>query len=76
MDILLPIAQSPEQRRQSLLTYLQALDARAPLSGVGDPEGVVVADIGTIYTRSDGGVGTTFYVKEADDGLDTGWAAK
>jgi hypothetical protein len=76
MDILLPIDQSPEQRRKSVLSYLEALDVRTPLKGVGDPEGVVEADIGTLYTRTDGGTGTTLYVKEADDGLDTGWVAK
>lgn len=45
-------------------------------TGTGDPEGVVTAPIGSMFTRSDGGVGTTLYVKEADNGLNTGWAAK
>lgn len=44
-------------------------------SGVGDPEGVVVADVGSLYTRTDGGANTTLYVKES--GVDdTGWVAK
>lgn len=43
-------------------------------TGTGSPEGVVVAPVGSLYTRSDGGPGTTLYVKEA--GVDaTGWRA-
>ena len=43
--------------------------------GVGTPEGAVVAPVGTAYLRSDGGAGTTLYVKESGTG-DTGWVAK
>ena len=45
------------------------------LTGTGTPEGRVVAPVGTIYARTDGGAGTTLYVKEAGVGA-TGWAAK
>jgi len=45
-------------------------------SGTGDPENVVKAGIGALYMRRDGGAGTTLYVKESDDGLNTGWAGK
>jgi len=45
-------------------------------SGTGDPESVVKAGIGALYMRRDGGAGTSLYVKEADDGLASGWAAK
>ncbi|MFT9496603.1 pyocin knob domain-containing protein [Anaerosolibacter sp.] len=44
-------------------------------SGSGSPEGVVTAPVGTLYRRTDGGVGTTFYVKESGTG-NTGWVAK
>lgn len=44
-------------------------------TGVGSPEGVVTAAVGSLYTRSDGGVGTTLYVKQSGTG-NTGWAAK
>jgi len=44
-------------------------------SGTGSPEGVVTANIGSIYSRSDGGAGTTLYVKESGTG-NTGWIAK
>lgn len=45
------------------------------LSGAGSPEGVVGAVVGSLYTRTDGGVGTTLYVKESGGGA-TGWTAK
>ena len=44
-------------------------------SGAGSPEGVVTAPIGSLYSRSDGGVLTSFYVKQSGTG-NTGWAAK
>lgn len=44
-------------------------------SGEGAPEGVIAAQVGAIYQRTDGGAGTSFYVKESGDGV-TGWAAK
>jgi hypothetical protein len=43
--------------------------------GKGTPEGVVTANVGTIFLREDGGIGTTLYVKESGTG-NTGWAAK
>lgn len=44
--------------------------------GSGSPEGVVTADIGSLYLRSDGGAGTSMYAKEANNGANTGWVAK
>ena len=44
-------------------------------SGTGSPEGVVTAPVGSLYTRTDGGAGTTLYVKESGAG-NTGWIAK
>jgi hypothetical protein len=43
--------------------------------GEGSPEGVVTAPVGSAYLRSDGGAGTTLYVKESGTG-NTGWVAK
>lgn len=44
-------------------------------SGAGTPAGVVSAPVGSLYTRTDGGAGSTLYVKES--GTDaTGWVAK
>jgi hypothetical protein len=44
-------------------------------SGPGSPEGAVAGSVGSIYTRTDGGAGTTLYVKESGSGS-TGWVAK
>ena len=44
-------------------------------SGVGNPEGVVSALIGTLYTRSDGLPNETLYIKESGTGT-TGWVAQ
>lgn len=45
------------------------------ITGTGSPAGVVVANPGSLYLRTDGGAGTTLYVKES---LTTsgGWVAK
>ena len=43
--------------------------------GSGSPEGVVTAPVGATYNRTDGGAGTSFYVKESGSG-NTGWVAK
>jgi hypothetical protein len=44
-------------------------------SGFGSPEGVVAAPVGSLYTRTNGGAGSTLFVKETGVG-DTGWVAK
>lgn len=44
--------------------------------GVGSPEGVVAAAVGSLYLRSDGGSGTALYVKETGAETSAGWAAK
>lgn len=44
-------------------------------AGSGSPEGVLTAAIGSTYRRTDGGAGTSFYVKESGTG-NTGWVAK
>lgn len=44
-------------------------------SGTGSPEGAITAPPGSIHLRTDGGAGTTFYVKETGVG-NTGWVAK
>lgn len=45
------------------------------LSGAGSPEGVVTGAVGSLYTRTDGGAGSTLYVKESGAG-NVGWVAK
>jgi hypothetical protein len=44
-------------------------------SGTGSPEGVVTAPVGSLFTRTNGGVGSTLYIKESGTGS-TGWVAK
>lgn len=43
--------------------------------GSGSPESVVTAPVGAVYHRTDGGAGTSLYVKESGTG-NTGWVAK
>lgn len=43
--------------------------------GDGTPEGVVTADIGTLYIDTTSSSGSTLYVKESGTG-NTGWVAK
>lgn len=42
------------------------------LLGDGSPEGVVTADVSSIYLRQDGGASTSIYIKESGTG-NTGW---
>lgn len=44
-------------------------------TGNGSPEGTVTAVVGSLYTRRDGGPGSTLCVKESGTG-NTGWACK
>lgn len=44
-------------------------------SGTGSPEGVVTAPVGSLFLRTDGGAGTTLYIKESGAG-NTGWDDK
>lgn len=55
--------------------YLFLNGGIAVRTGAGTPEGVVTAQVGSLFLRSDGGVGTTLYVKQTGGG-NTGWAAK
>ena len=43
------------------------------LAGAGTPEGVTTAPLGSTFHRTDGGVGTSLYIKESGAG-NTGWA--
>lgn len=44
-------------------------------TGPSIPEGVITAPVGSLYTNTIGGVGTTLYIKESGVG-NTGWVAK
>lgn len=43
--------------------------------GTGTPEGAVAAGIGSVFHRTNGGAGTSLYVKESGTG-NTGWVGK
>ena len=45
------------------------------VSGAGSPEANVTAVVGSLFLRTDGGAGTTLYVKQSGTG-NTGWVAK
>ena len=53
------------------------IDFSGPIwrTGSGTPEGSVTAVVGSMYTDTSGGAGTTLYVKESGTG-NTGWVAK
>lgn len=44
-------------------------------AGSGTPEGAVIGVVGSLWLRTNGGAGTTLYVKESGTG-NTGWVAK
>lgn len=64
-----------EEKWFKVLSQLFERANAAPLSGAGSPEGVLAAPVATLYVRTDGGAGTTLYVKESGSGS-TGWVAK
>jgi hypothetical protein len=51
------------------------VDSVVWFSGAYDPEGSLTAVVGSLFSRSNGGAGTSFYVKESGTG-NTGWVAK
>lgn len=55
--------------------YLPFLPPPPVRFGAGTPEGAVTAPVGTLFCRTDGGAGTTLYVKESGSG-NTGWVGK
>lgn len=69
-----------ERPWRNLLAFLYGLFKGDPAGRAihyctGTPEAQVTASIGSLALRTDGGAGTTLYVKESGTG-NTGWAAK
>ena len=57
--------------------YLSPQNTAAKIySGSGSPEGIIASNVGSIYLNTQGGQGTSLYVKESDSGQKTGWVAK
>ena len=44
-------------------------------AGTGTPEGSVIAGVGSVWQRTDGGAGTSVYIKESGNS-NTGWVGK
>ena len=42
--------------------------------GTASPENVVVGSVGDLFIRTDGGAGTTWYLKESGSETNSGWA--
>lgn len=78
----MPILNRELQKIESLQTQVSTLQGLPPVSsipiitGSGSPEGKVIANIGTLYLRQDGGTSTTLYVKESGTQTNIGWVAK
>lgn len=60
----------------STYTFLTNRAAPREIHGDGTPQGVVSAPVGSRYFRTDGGTGTTFYLKETGTTTSSGWVAK
>lgn len=69
-----PPRDAPASVRDWMSKVLDWADERFK-SGEGSPEGVVTANSGCIYQRTDGAASTSLYVK-VGDGTNTGWVAK
>jgi hypothetical protein len=59
----------------SVLKYFEFFSGGRMYSNTGTPEGSVAAPVGSMFLRTDGGAGTTLYIKESGVG-NTGWIAK
>lgn len=82
MSVILPGARTPfldnnGNVSREWMQFLIALTATANqiFSGVGSPETRIIAPVGSLYLRADGGAGTTLYVKESGTG-NVGWVGK
>ena len=42
--------------------------------GTASPENVVLGSVGDLFIRTDGGAGTTWYLKESGSETNSGWA--
>ena len=60
----------------NLIVPALSIGTAEELTGSGDPDGVVAAPVGSTFRRTDGGAGTSFYVKESGTDTSSGWVAK
>lgn len=67
---------SSSSRWQNVKAYKFNVDGEVIwTSGSGTPEASITAPVGSLFSRTDGGAGTSLYVKESGTG-NTGWVAK
>jgi hypothetical protein len=59
----------------ALLSHFVANSISLPV-GAGVPNGNVIGKIGDLYINTNGGAGTTLWVKESGSGTNTGWVGK
>lgn len=70
-------AVTADSMRATTVQVGAAVNSPSVLSGMGTPEGSVLAVMGSLYLRTDGGAATSVYVKETGNGATkTGWVAK
>lgn len=72
---LIELIRQLKERDREIDALVLLISSGLPARGAGSPEGAVAADVGSIYIRTDGGSGTTLYVKESGSEK-TGWIAK
>lgn len=58
-----------------LFVFLTTSGVRVEHAGTGTPEGAIISGVGGLWRRTDGGAGTTLYVKESGTS-NTGWVGK
>jgi hypothetical protein len=58
-----------------LFALISTSGVRVEHASTGTPEGVVISSVGGLWRRTDGGAGTTLYVKESGTS-NTGWVGK
>jgi len=58
-----------------LINNMEVQNSLSTFQNVNSPESVVTAPVGSVYQRTDGGAGTSIYIKESGTG-NTGWVAK
>lgn len=50
--------------------------AQIVMGSIADPNGTIQAEIGSVFLTTNGGAGTTLWVKESAPTIDTGWVGK
>lgn len=79
MMVTSPFSSSPKLQDQAWVTASSTISGNlyqpvwGIIQGAGNPNGVVVGSPPMLYGNTQGGTGTTFWVKESGTGTNTGW---